>query len=355
MRGGNKSVNIGNEIEKLIKSGELAPGDKLPAEIDMALQYDVSSGTIRKVLQALSAKGLVERTRKKGSFIKPRKSSVPITFLLPCPNFLCRHFFTALKARDILDGAMKEAASHGVRIETVAVSSNNDPEQIDWALLDHLNNESMVIVFGVWYHRIFPFLLERNCRSALFYNVARSEYFKPVENSDWNFFIQDHNRDSVVAMEFLRNEKHCRSVVYVGPEAREESHPFVQGYKDSIERKDHLIFTDNMEFKKYCRSSGQKPDGILFGTVWSNQEKNDSAVYGFFRNDSDMPAGSGPFGALSYDFHQMGIDMARSLISGEKRGRYNYPATIIDASSEFYRRRLSQQEQVRELEIAELP
>ncbi len=59
-------------LEKLIMSGRLAPGDKLPAEVEIAGALGVSRMTLRQALAAIEAKGLIRRSRGRfgGNFVE---------------------------------------------------------------------------------------------------------------------------------------------------------------------------------------------------------------------------------------------------------------------------------------------
>lgn len=59
-------------LEKLIVSGRLSPGDKLPAEVDIAAALGVSRMTLRQALGAIEAKGLLRRSRGRfgGNFVE---------------------------------------------------------------------------------------------------------------------------------------------------------------------------------------------------------------------------------------------------------------------------------------------
>jgi GntR family transcriptional regulator len=57
-----------------IRAGQLAPGDKLPAETELAKQHRVSAPTIRQALGVLQAEGLIEKVHGRGNFVrKPRR------------------------------------------------------------------------------------------------------------------------------------------------------------------------------------------------------------------------------------------------------------------------------------------
>jgi DNA-binding GntR family transcriptional regulator len=57
------------EIESLIVSGELPPGDRIN-EIQLARRFGTSRGPIREATRSLEAKGLVEAVRNRGVFIR---------------------------------------------------------------------------------------------------------------------------------------------------------------------------------------------------------------------------------------------------------------------------------------------
>src|SRR5918997_2461849 len=57
------------EIESLILSGELPPGDRIN-EIQLAKRFGTSRGPIREATRSLEAKGLVEVVRNRGVFIR---------------------------------------------------------------------------------------------------------------------------------------------------------------------------------------------------------------------------------------------------------------------------------------------
>jgi GntR family transcriptional regulator len=64
-------TRIGNWLEQLIASRALAPGDKLPSEVEIATALGVSRMTLRQALSAIEAKGLIDRRRGRfgGNFV----------------------------------------------------------------------------------------------------------------------------------------------------------------------------------------------------------------------------------------------------------------------------------------------
>lgn len=67
------SANIHNQIvtniEELIRSGELCPGDRIPAERLLAERYGVSRNSIREALKVLAEQGIVTSRRGAGTYI----------------------------------------------------------------------------------------------------------------------------------------------------------------------------------------------------------------------------------------------------------------------------------------------
>lgn len=56
-------VQVASQLRSLILGGKLTPGERLPAEADLAGQFGVSRSTTREALRLLAAEGLVETRR----------------------------------------------------------------------------------------------------------------------------------------------------------------------------------------------------------------------------------------------------------------------------------------------------
>ena len=59
-----------NELRRMIRTGELKPGDSLPPIRSLARQLDVAVNTVARAYQELESAGLAEGNRRKGSFVK---------------------------------------------------------------------------------------------------------------------------------------------------------------------------------------------------------------------------------------------------------------------------------------------
>lgn len=68
---------IRSDIEARILSGALAPGARLPTELELMKRFGCSRMTVSKALSALAVAGLVERRKRAGSFVsRPRVHSM---------------------------------------------------------------------------------------------------------------------------------------------------------------------------------------------------------------------------------------------------------------------------------------
>ncbi|RZQ61982.1 GntR family transcriptional regulator [Amycolatopsis suaedae] len=65
-----KYLQIANDIEQRIASGKLKPGDEVPSERKLALEWGVARPTASKALKALQDRGLVETRHGSGTFVR---------------------------------------------------------------------------------------------------------------------------------------------------------------------------------------------------------------------------------------------------------------------------------------------
>lgn len=69
------SHSIQEQIERAIQDRKLAPGDRLPTELELCETFGVSRTVMREALRGLSAKGLVSIEKGRGMFIKEVSAS----------------------------------------------------------------------------------------------------------------------------------------------------------------------------------------------------------------------------------------------------------------------------------------
>ena len=65
-------------LNEQIHDGEFPPGTRLPSEIELARQFDVSRVTIRRTLDQLERHGMVERHQGRGTFVRVDRATEPV-------------------------------------------------------------------------------------------------------------------------------------------------------------------------------------------------------------------------------------------------------------------------------------
>ncbi len=74
-------------ILQSLQSGEWKPGELIPSEVELAVRYKVSQGTVRKAIDELSAENLVIRRQGKGTFVATHhEARVQFRFLKLMPD-----------------------------------------------------------------------------------------------------------------------------------------------------------------------------------------------------------------------------------------------------------------------------
>lgn len=71
-------MQISEALIRDIAAGRLVDGERLPPERDMAAQYAISVGTLRKALHALAQKGLLERVQGSGNYIRAQANAASV-------------------------------------------------------------------------------------------------------------------------------------------------------------------------------------------------------------------------------------------------------------------------------------
>ncbi|MEI9849861.1 MAG: UTRA domain-containing protein [Sphingomonas sp.] len=109
-------ARIRTEIEARIRSGEWAPGTRIPFEHELVAEHRCARATVNKALSRLAREGLIERRRRAGSFVaRPRLRSavlgVPDIALLVSSRG--ERYGWELAARALADAAPDPALARG--------------------------------------------------------------------------------------------------------------------------------------------------------------------------------------------------------------------------------------------------
>jgi GntR family transcriptional repressor for pyruvate dehydrogenase complex len=112
-----------SRVRALINSGELKPGDRLPAERDLAVQIGVSRPTVRAGLRALAAMGVVQSRHGSGTYIRsgpPTLGSAPLSFLAALHGFTREEMYEARRLLEVGAAGLAAERATSDQIATMA-------------------------------------------------------------------------------------------------------------------------------------------------------------------------------------------------------------------------------------------
>jgi len=167
---------ITEQIIRLIDAGEYKPGDRLPAERELAVQLSVSRPTVREALIALEVEGRVEIRGGAGVFVlektvesTPALGAVGSGMPIPGP-------FEVLFARDLIEPEVAALAAKNATDEQLANISRalgemvccsvSDPKHVEYdrhfhfSLAEASGNSALVLAIqALWTPREQPVYL----------------------------------------------------------------------------------------------------------------------------------------------------------------------------------------------------
>lgn len=120
---------ITEQIRDAISSGALAPGDRLPAERDMATQFGVSRHGVREALRGLELAGLIEIRPgvNGGAFVRSGDSAVMTRAITDLASLGHISWSSILEARSLLTANIVElACERGTEADFTALEKDTD-------------------------------------------------------------------------------------------------------------------------------------------------------------------------------------------------------------------------------------
>jgi GntR family transcriptional regulator, transcriptional repressor for pyruvate dehydrogenase complex len=135
-------------VRDLIEQGRVGPGDRLPAERDLAAQIGVSRPTVRAGLHALAAMGVVQSRHGSGTFIPDGPPSLvggPLSFLAALHGFRPEEMS---EARRIMEVGVAGLAAERATPEQIAMLADEVA-----SLFASLDDAQVFLVHDVNFHR----------------------------------------------------------------------------------------------------------------------------------------------------------------------------------------------------------
>jgi GntR family transcriptional repressor for pyruvate dehydrogenase complex len=111
---------VAKQIQRLVIRGVLRPGDRLPAERELAAKFGVSRATIRDAIRTLEVIGLLEPRQGKGTVVREVSTDslvVPLTRVLLRKRELVAEL---LDVRKMLEPALASRAAANATAEEIA-------------------------------------------------------------------------------------------------------------------------------------------------------------------------------------------------------------------------------------------
>jgi GntR family transcriptional repressor for pyruvate dehydrogenase complex len=141
------SEQVTEGLKALIDAQDLAPGDSLPSEAQLAAEFGASRPVIREALRTLQGQGLIEMTTGKNAIIKPISSAMLRAFFERAVAFKSASF------RDLIE------VRRGLELQSVALAASRC-DQDDLARLrgaldamrDQMTNPSQFAERDVQFH-----------------------------------------------------------------------------------------------------------------------------------------------------------------------------------------------------------
>ncbi|MCR5866354.1 MAG: FadR/GntR family transcriptional regulator [Aquincola tertiaricarbonis] len=98
---------IADQLRGLIEAGEFAPGSRLPAERELAVQLGVSRPSVREALIALEVEGVIEVRMGSGIYVRPREAMAAA----PAAGVEGEGPLETIRARQLVEGELAAAAA----------------------------------------------------------------------------------------------------------------------------------------------------------------------------------------------------------------------------------------------------
>lgn len=202
-------LEVANQIERMIRSGEIPAGERLPSERNLAASFQVSRPTIREAMIALEIAGLVEIRTGSGIYaVRPRASlqeslgdEGPGPFEILETRLLIETETAALAAARIGDAQLadlEKALKEMEQENTGGTVTERADRQFHCIIAQASQNSALAsIVDWLWHLR------DKSKLGALFHQRVRAEGVQPSFDEHRRIFTALQRRDPVRAREAM--------------------------------------------------------------------------------------------------------------------------------------------------------
>lgn len=174
-------IQIADKLVSQIESGELSPGDRLPAERELSEMLGINRMTLRRALRVLESQGLVLRKHGVGTFVgEPkidRQMDVVFRFTRRMQN---RGFTPGTQVISLAETVVDSALSR-----QLAVPASSPAYKI--LRLRSINHEPVMIESYIIPVRRFPGLDHYDLENRSIYEVMETEYGAQITRAQQSF------------------------------------------------------------------------------------------------------------------------------------------------------------------------
>lgn len=202
---------VAERLAKAIAAGDYKPGDRLPAERDLAEQFDVSRTTIREAIIALEIQGIVEVRIGSGVYVTsgPAKGKVPPiemdigAFELTEARLLIEGEVAALAAVNATEADITDLERLLTEMDKANAKGDGSGELVDKQLHERIaictrNSAMVAMVEQLWTIR------NRSPQCVRLLEKTRRKGYKPVVNEHSAIVDALRSRDPVAARAAMR-------------------------------------------------------------------------------------------------------------------------------------------------------
>lgn len=141
-----------DQIKALIIAGSWRPGDRLPAEIELAAQFGVSRPTLREALRQLNLFGLIDIRHGEGNFISRPNAESFMTPLLPLLIENKDNILSIMEARNMIEVKTASIAASRASESEIQLLNHYVEQMVDFsnnkeqfAKTDHLFHKQIAL------------------------------------------------------------------------------------------------------------------------------------------------------------------------------------------------------------------
>lgn len=166
-----------NSIKELLLTKRIVPGDRLPAEMELAKLLSVSRGSIREAMKILSAFGIVEIKRGDGTYVssdiegKVQFDPLLFSFILSAPEFDELKELRVLLEKDVIRLAIKNAREEDIKLLRQCY------ESMETLKHSEDKNYDKLLAYDMEFHYILGKLTKNRLLEKIYRFVM--EYFQP--------------------------------------------------------------------------------------------------------------------------------------------------------------------------------